>query len=143
MAVVTGKYGYIALLLPGATEPTSFDVTDWTATPTMDAVDTTNTNAITTLGTWEDTVPSIYKSDFTFSGPVTYNMVDGGFGPNFSGIYARVELGYIVYGVPNVGVNYRVVHNDQVLITSMKQTVNVKGFWQYEITGTSSCYTNL
>lgn len=141
MAVVTGKYGYAAIQFPGAAEPTSFDVTDWTATPTMDSVDTTNTNAITTLGTWEDTVPSIYKSDFTFSGPVTFNMVDGGFGPNFSGIYARVELGYIHY----VGTtpNYRVVHNDQVLITSMKQTVNVKGFWQYEMTGTSSAYTNL
>jgi hypothetical protein len=135
MAVVSGKYGYATIDFGASV--LQFDVTDWTATPAMDAVDVTNTNAMTVLGTWEDTVASIYKSDFTFSGPVTEELFNLGFSPTFSGIYARVELGYIIQGVP------RVVHNDQVLITSMKQTVNVKGFWQYEASGTSSCYTNL
>ena len=137
MAVVSGKYGYMSVLFAGAIEPVSFDITDWNVTPSMEAVDTTNTNSLTDMGTWEDSVPSIYKADCSFSGPVTLDMYDGGFPSNFSGIYVRVEFGY------KSGANFRVVHNDQILVASMRQTVNVKGFWQYEISGTSSSYTNL
>lgn len=142
MSVVAGKFGYMLLRFPNTDEPVSFDVTDWNINPSFESVDTTNTNGMTVSGIWEDSVPSIYKADCSFSGPVTQEMYELGFPNDFSGYLARVEFGY-KYWNGDPGFVFRVVHNDQVLITSIEQTLNVKGYWQYTISATSSSYSQI
>lgn len=145
MSVVAGKFGYMLVLFPGEQEAFPFDVTDWNVNPSFESVDTTNTNAMTVSGIWEDSVPSIYKADCSFSGPVTQEMFNLGFPADFSGYLTRVEFGYKYWGMVNnvPGFVFRVVHNDQVFITSIKQTLNVKGYWQYNISATSSSYSQV
>lgn len=131
---LSGKWGKVRYA-PSGGSTVEIVADNWDASINMEATDTTNFG---TYG-WHDNITGIYKADYTLSGPVVRDPVSGvviTYPTEGDTVY--IEVG----NDPDGAAPYAVVYKDEILVTSVKKTMSVKGRYEFEISGTSTVTGN-
>ncbi len=133
---LAGKYGKIRLA-SGAGVSVELIADSWDVSINVEAIDSTNFG---TFG-WHDNIAGLYKADYTLSGPIV--RTSGGALDTYptEGDTILVELSSDADGAlpPTLARSYR----DEILVTSVKKTLSVKGKYEFEISGTSTVSSNV
>ena len=133
---ISGKYGRIRYAQASGTA-VDLIADNWDAAINVEATDTTNFG---TFG-WHDNIAGIYKADYTLSGPIVKDPSSGVMDtlPTEGDIVlVEVSSDSTRANPPAAGLLYR----DEILVTSVKKTLTVKGKYEFEISGTTTVSSN-
>ena len=135
---LSGKYGKVRMAagtgFGGATTygVTEFIADNWDASINVEAIDTTNFGT----GGWHDNIAGLYKADYTLSGPITRDAITMATMQTFP---TEGDIVYIEVSNDSDGASpFTNLYKDEILVTSVKKTLTVKGRYEFEISGTST-----